>query len=262
MTDRHLAGDSHRIETLVLDRARTHTPPQHPRTRLFLANPRAPGPVGVLYMLDGNAAFDALSRDLLAAHPRLAIVGVGYDTPGRFARMVRGFDYTPPPERADPHVPGQRAGGAAAHLARLLGPVRAVAESRLLADPARRSLWGHSFGALFALYTLATRPEAFARYAAISPSVWWDAPLVNGLADQIRGGGQRLLLAVGDAEKHRGTPNAGAQTPAGPPPATMALGRRLAAVPGLEVTRAVYPGAAHIDSLTASLPQTLALAAQ
>ncbi|MDM7462598.1 MAG: alpha/beta hydrolase-fold protein, partial [Tepidimonas taiwanensis] len=147
-------------------------------------------------------------------------------------------------------------------LARLLGPVRAVAESRLLADPARRSLWGHSFGALFALYTLATRPEAFARYAAISPSVWWDAPLVNGLADQIRGGGQRLLLAVGDAEKHRGTPNAGAQTPAGPPPATMALGRRLAAVPGLEVTRAVYPGAAHIDSLTASLPQTLALAAQ
>jgi predicted alpha/beta superfamily hydrolase len=37
------------------------------------------------------------------------------------------------------------------------------------------TLTGQSFGGLFVLYTLLHKPEAFRRYLAVSPSLWWDA---------------------------------------------------------------------------------------
>lgn len=51
--------------------------------QLFTAMPRHPSAGGypVLYMLDGNAAFNALTVALLASAPQLVLVGVGYDTP-------------------------------------------------------------------------------------------------------------------------------------------------------------------------------------
>jgi predicted alpha/beta superfamily hydrolase len=37
-----------------------------------------------------------------------------------------------------------------------------------------RILVGHSFGGLFAVYTLLNKPDIFDAYIAISPSMWWD----------------------------------------------------------------------------------------
>lgn len=256
---KNLSCETHRIETFALGRDATNTPDSHPKSRLFLANPRVPGPVAVLYMLDGNAAFRALTTSLLTAHPRLAVVGVGYDTDQSFAREARIFDYSPPPVRPDPHHPGRRAGGGAAHLARLLGPVRAAAEARIHADPARRSLWGHSFGGLFVIYTLAMRPDAFARYAAISPSVWWDEPLMRRLVQRARPNGQSLFFGVGDAEKHRGAEIVNAS---GPPPTTLALGEQLAQLDGLHLMRTVFNGAQHIETILTSLSQTFDIASK
>ncbi|MEF9604585.1 alpha/beta hydrolase, partial [Paracoccus sp. PXZ] len=70
-----------------------------PGYRLFLAVPKAPAPARgwpVLYMLDGNAAFDFLAAEHLALAPGLMIVGIGYDTDRQFARELRTLDFTAP----------------------------------------------------------------------------------------------------------------------------------------------------------------------
>lgn len=260
---------THRIETRVLPRA-TCGPddPGAPAYRLFRALPRQVAPAGgypMLTMLDGNAAFDYLTADLLAAVPGLAIAAIGHDTEGQFARPQRNLDYTPPHApgqlRADPHVSDRLAGGADAFLDRLTGPLRAEAEAGLAVDPARRSLWGHSLGGLATLYCALTRPGAFARHATISPSIWWDAALIGRIAAEARfdpAAPVRIWLALGDREQRTGS---GGPPPTGPAPATMALAGALTGRPGLSLTVEVLEGCVHIATLPASLPGALALAA-
>lgn len=38
----------------------------------------------------------------------------------------------------------------------------------------REALYGHSYGGLFALHALFTRPDSFDCYMASSPSIWWN----------------------------------------------------------------------------------------
>lgn len=263
----HTPLASHEVTSMVLD-----LPPLRsgaPATRLFLARPRANAPAGgfpVLYLLDGNAAFDFLTPALLNSVPGLALAGIGYDTDKQFARAHRIFDYSPPtapgaPPRPDPHHPERMAGGAEAFLDRLTGEIRSAVETRLPCDPARRMLWGHSFGGLFTVFAATTRSTAFARYACISPSIWWDESLAHRLVDAARFDPvcpTRLYLGLGDSEKRTGSAG---PPPDGPAPVTMALAQRLAAKPGLEMRVDVYPGAVHIASLPASLGPVLAMAA-
>lgn len=233
--------------------------------RLFIAAPRRTAPAQgwpVIYLLDGNAAFDFLTPDHLAGVPGLVVVGVGYDTDRQFARERRTLDFTPPDGargiRPDPVHPGRMAGGGADFLARLTGPLRARAEEGLPIDPARRTLWGHSFGGLFTLYAALSAPESFARFAAISPSVWWDADLMGRIAEAAAGPLPPLLIALSDAEKRSGQ---GGPPPAGPAPATMALIRALRENPGPAPQVHILPGLAHIQTLAASLPLALPFAA-
>lgn len=253
-----MALESHLIDTLVLP---AHAPDM-PATRLFLARPRQGATGRVLFMLDGTAAFDFLTPTLLAAHPGLAVVGVGHDGAQQFARSARVQDYSPPtcpgaPLREDPHHPGRMAGGAEAFRARLLGPIREAAEKALGLDVLHRTLWGHSFGGLFTLYCAATAPAAFDRYAVISPSIWWDSNLIRGIVQPAQFDGQEMLFAVGDREQRSGSDG---PPPEGPPPATLAMGDLLQGLPGLTLRREVYAGAVHIAALPASLPGALALA--
>ena len=261
---------THRVETYVLPRD-TCGPDDAtaPATRVFLALPKA-APLRrgfpVLYLLDGNAAFDHLTPALLEAVPDLVVAGIGYDTDQQFARAQRTFDYSPPvapgaAPRPDPHHPDRRAGGAEQFLARLTGPIRAEVESRLRIDPARRMLWGHSFGGLFTFYTAMTRPDAFSRYAAISPSIWWDEDLAAGLVRARRLQPRqrtRLCVGMGDSEQRTGS---SAPARKGPPPQTMALLNTLCSLDGLEMQLTIYPEAVHIATLGASLPETLRMAA-
>lgn len=242
-----------------------------PAVRLFLALPKAPAPAGgwpILYLLDGNAAFDFLTPALLEAAPGLIVAGIGYDTDKQFARAHRIFDFSPPDApgaapRPDPHHPERMAGGAERYLARLIGGIRTEVERGLPVDPARRTLWGHSFGGLFTLYCALTRPESFARFVAISPSVWWDETLVSRLVGNrviAEGAARPLHFAMGDSEKRTGS--AGPK-PDGPPPPTLRMIERLRSAPaGLEISAEVYPGAVHIATLPASLPGALGLAAR
>ena len=248
----------------VVDSHHLSQTPAEDGHRLFIAAPRGPVPAQgwpVIYLLDGNAAFDFLTPDHLAAVPGLVVVGVGYDTDRQFARERRTLDFTPPDGaqgiRPDPVHPGRMAGGGADFLARLTGPLRARAEEGLPIDTARRTLWGHSFGGLFTLYAALSAPDSFARFAAISPSVWWDEGLMARIADAA-GPLPPLLIALSDAEKRSGQDG---PPPAGPAPATMALIRALHPHPGPAPQVHILPGLAHIQTLAASLPLALSFAA-
>ncbi|MDS9468837.1 alpha/beta hydrolase-fold protein [Paracoccus sp. MBLB3053] len=258
---------SHRIEIRDIE-ADAAPEAGGPETyRLFIARPVQTRAAGhpVLYMLDGNAAFDFLSAPLLEAHPWLMVVGVGYATGQQFARASRIRDYSPPEApggalQPDPHHPDRLAGGAGQFLARLIGPLRLAAESGVRIDPRRRTLWGHSFGGLFSLFAAATAPESFARYAMVSPSIWWNEDLAHRLVARA-GFAQAtpIYFAVGDREKRGNDPG---PEPTAPPAATIALRNALARRPGVDLRAQVFPGAIHIASLPASLPRTLDLAGQ
>lgn len=240
--------------------------PVGPGHRLFLAVPKAAPPASgwpVLYMLDGNAAFDFLTAADLAGVPGLMVVGVGYDTEKQFARELRTLDFTAPDGPGDGLRPdhvhaGRMAGGAALFHDRLTGPLRVAAEQGLPVDPARRTLWGHSFGGLFALYALLARPQGFARYAAISPSIWWDDALIRRIAARAAPASRPLLVALGDREKRSGSDG---PPPDGPAPATMDFIAGLARHPGHRAVPHVLPGHAHIQTLAGSFPLVLPFAA-
>lgn len=241
--------------------------PEGPGHRLYRAIPRGTPPAGgwpVLYLLDGNAAFDFLTADMLAEAPGLVVIGVGYDTERQFARERRTLDFTPPESPgvgpSPDHVhEGRMAGGAEDFHARLTGPLRTLAETGLTIDPRRRTLWGHSFGGLFTLFALLGQPHGFARYAAISPSIWWDEARIRRIANDCTrmDNPPPLLVALGDREKRSGSDG---PPPDGPAPATMQFITDLKAHPGIHTTPHVLPGLIHIQTIAGSLPLTLAFA--
>ncbi|KMK67000.1 alpha/beta hydrolase [Puniceibacterium sp. IMCC21224] len=222
--------------------------------RLFIARPLRPeGPV--LYMLDGGALPPLLVPDLLARHPGVAVIAVGYDTPRAFSPVDRYRDYTPtllPDETANLNY---ATGNARVFSTLLTGDLRQSAEAGLEIDPTRRSLWGHSVGGLFTLTQLLTAPEQFAGYVPASPSVWAAEATITALAIAAPPLGRRqLLCTMGDNESRSGAPPL--QRPA-PAPATLRLLDRLEQRGDLTMRQTVFPGAQHGPALALSLPHAL-----
>jgi len=263
MTVLRFDSDTHRVDqddvTLASGR----------RYRLIRARPRrSPPPAGgpVLYLLDGNAAATVLTASLLETVPGLAIICVGYQTDALFAVRERWLDYTPPLTPAGPTPDSRRpdylAGGAAGFLAALLGQLRHQAERGLAIDPARRALWGHSFGGLLTLYALFTAPAGFNCYYPVSPSLWWGDGVMERLeqiAPPLPAPARRVMVMLGDREARTGQPRPLQPCPA---PATLALIDRLRHRPGVEVAARILEGHGHREALFASLPLALADAAR
>jgi len=154
------------------------------RYRVQLAVPRRAAPATgfpVLYMLDGNAAFAALTAEQLLALEQggtpPVIVAIGYATDLRFDTTARAYDYTPPVPGPGPTVDSgahdRPAGGADIFLALIEQQIKPAVRARVAVDPAQQSLWGHSYGGLFVLHTLLRQPATFQRYIAADPSFWW-----------------------------------------------------------------------------------------
>lgn len=152
--------------------------------RIYLSAPAAPPPPDgypVFYVLDGNAAFPVaafLARILagrrdVSGHPPALVVGIGYPGATDFDVPARRRDYTPGTSQ-----PGAEAGRADAFLDFIEGRVKPLVASRRPVDARRQALFGHSFGGLFVLHVLLTRPAAFSTYVASSPSIWWDGQRV------------------------------------------------------------------------------------
>jgi predicted alpha/beta superfamily hydrolase len=77
------------------------------------------------------------------------------------------------PQRPDGR-PWPPVGGADVFLRFIEGRVKPLVRSLHAVDESREVLVGHSFGGLFALHTLFTRPQAFDAYVAGSPSLWFN----------------------------------------------------------------------------------------
>ena len=140
----------------------------------------------VIYLLDGNAAFPYASVMTQAiefsyAHHHQApplIVAIGYDVDSTIDVKARTFDYTPPIQgelispanRPNPPYP---IGGAEQFYQFIQTQLKPFIAKHYPIHPQQQSLFGHSYGGLFTLYTMLNHPEAFQHYYAASPSIWW-----------------------------------------------------------------------------------------
>lgn len=263
---------SHRLSRIPLMVDEEH------KYQIFIAEPVQEVPDAgypVIYMLDGNAVFDRLTPELLAAFPGLVIVGVGYPADVLFDSMSRSRDYTPPlpagfsaPER--PAVQGQQtrqerpSGGASQFLEILQNTIRSKVEANVQVDPYRSAIWGHSYGGLFCLYTLLTMPDAFARYIPVSASSGWGGNVLMTLASQAKlrdvsaMGKAEVLIMLGDSEARRGTPQPIVRRPS---PTTIELVKVLRQRADVCVEAHILKGLGHGATFTASFMRALTLAA-
>lgn len=158
------------------------------RYRIFVSVPAVPPPAAgypVLYVLDGNAAFpvaaflarSATNRRDVTGHPPPLVVGIGYPGDADFDVADRRRDYTVGLEKPDASA---KEGGAELFLDFIERELKPLIAARHPVDTTRQALFGHSFGGLFVLHVLFTRPASFSTYLASSPSIWWDDKRVLG----------------------------------------------------------------------------------
>ena len=188
--------------------------------RIQVAEPRGKPPANgmrpVIYLLDGNAVFGAyydatrLQQDLAGS---AIVVAVGYPTDLPFDFLRRSYDFSPPepPGKPLPRVNGYPPplGGEQALLAFLEQTLMPEIARRYPVDPRRQILVGHSFGGMYALNVLYTRPDLFTQIVSISPSLWWQDHYLlereSAFVRQAQAGKHdlrrsRLLLMAGGAE--------------------------------------------------------------
>ncbi|MGE0341133.1 MAG: alpha/beta hydrolase [Xanthobacteraceae bacterium] len=187
--------------------------------RIFIIKPKKPAPESgypVLYALDGNSVVALLSnlsrghvgRDDQSGFVSGLVVAVGYPTELMLDVRRRSLDYTPAQATPDSgtYLKPEQTGGADAFLAFLENELKPVIEREFKIDKQRQALFGHSFGGLFTLHTLFTKPDAFQTYIAASPSIWWASRAIMKTADAFihsapNLAGKRILLLVGGLEQ-------------------------------------------------------------
>lgn len=189
--------------------------------RLSIARPFGP-PVGasktypVIYVLDAEVGFPMVRQVVLSLRsggelPPVLIVGIGYAGGFGEGMVKRNRDYTP---TADPvftkFLGGQggegsgSTGGAEKFLAFIRTELKPFVEARYPADPSDSTLFGVSFGGLFATYALLHYPSTFQRYVIGSPSLWWGNRVVfeyeKKYAESNKDLAARVFIAAGGHE--------------------------------------------------------------
>ncbi|GKU78149.1 alpha/beta hydrolase [Paenibacillus sp. L3-i20] len=189
--------------------------------RIFLWLPQTEAPeegFPVIYALDGNASFGSLAEAMRlqgrkphGIEPQV-IVAIGYDSDDPIVSQQRFFDYTLAalPEELPQRPDGSEwpeTGGADAFSTFIEEQLKPEIEQIIPINKKRQSLFGHSLGGFFTLYTLFTKPEAFSSYIAGSPSIWWKKHELikkwSSVAGKWHGSqyGAELLVVVGSEEK-------------------------------------------------------------
>lgn len=132
------------------------------------------------------------------------IVGVGYPITDSVVSDRRNSDLTTPSKELKRKHPIGRDGKpqtdicfgeADGFLSVLIKEIMPFVENKVLPLVPLWSLthvlFGHSFGGLFTLYTMFTRPDLFDTYIAASPSIWWnDRSIVHEQERAFLEGGQ------------------------------------------------------------------------
>jgi hypothetical protein len=154
--------------------------------RIFVASPEGSAPATgrpVLYVLDGNAAFpvaaflarNVASRAEVTGDVAPLVVGIGYPGEQDFDVPARMRDYT---VGSGKQTASAKDGGADRFLDFIERKLKPLIAQHHHIDLTRQALFGHSFGGLFVVHALVTRPTAFSTYLASSPSIWWRDGLV------------------------------------------------------------------------------------
>jgi predicted alpha/beta superfamily hydrolase len=126
----------------------------------------------VLFVLDGNAYFGSFheAKRVQKEYSDTIVVGVGYPTDEPHDYHRRSYDFSPPAPESRNEPPQ---GGDDDFLDTLEKRIIPAIDERYEIDRNRLSIFGHSFGGMFVMHALFTRPHIFANYVAASPSLWW-----------------------------------------------------------------------------------------
>lgn len=181
--------------------------------RIYLSVPAVPPPAAgypVLYALDGDDSFALFHR----ANPRQAsefarlrqhgpqvpqpgvVVAIGYGRPFSQTLDLRAQDYTPPADCQPCDAQSPRHGGADAFARFINEELKPEIARRLPVNPARQSLFGHSYGGLFTVYQLLRQPHTFQQFFAISPSLWFGNRVLQPVPLAAIPAGEPRLLAL------------------------------------------------------------------
>jgi len=200
-------------QTQVYDMTATGSGRQY---RIYIAAPKAPPPEGgypVVYTLDADLMFGTVTEAAAGLGRRpdvglpVIVVGIGYPpdlNPGK----ERTLDYTPVVSTGTPNqMPGS--GGASDFYDFIANDLKPEIARRFAVDSKRETLFGHSLGGLFTLYTLINHPDAFDTFVAASPSIWFENGFIKkenfrkrvGPKLEATGATPRVLITVGQYEQ-------------------------------------------------------------
>lgn len=168
----------------------------------------------VVFVTDPNFAF-AITRNIRDFTGQrgqnieeFILVGLVHD-PDIAPRESRSRDYTPT-------VPARGAPGPNTYSAKAYGEAEAYrdyVETKVFpliartyrADMSRKTFIGHSYGSLFGLYAMFTRPGMFQNYVLGSPSLWFDEGAIDrieqGYAAEHRDLRTNILMVAGSYEQ-------------------------------------------------------------
>jgi predicted alpha/beta superfamily hydrolase len=164
-----------------------------PGLNLWLSTPEGEPPAQgwpLLIVLEGEAYFTAAAEAARRLARRAQKTRVG-------PMMVLGVALAP---GADPD--GRTVAPRGPDRPRRLGAGGLPLANPHGADPARAALMGHSMSGQFVLEARA-RSAPFARFVAVSPSIWWNPAVIETQPPQRR---SDLFLAVGAEEEAPGLP--------------------------------------------------------
>lgn len=251
--------------------------------RVMLYVPQGTAPAGgwpVIYVLDGNLMFPILAQlvhNRGARGPQMrggsaVVVGLGHALPAGSEevhdRAARTYDYTLPFDGIGPDTQGRAQGGADVFLDFIAQQLQPRLQALLPLNMQQQTLVGHSYGGLYTLHALFTRPGMFQRHVAASPSLWWGGGAVlkecQRFVARYSAQGQlpsplSLYLSQGSEEINRQrTPSDSPARPVNPEREAAARAARavglgstadlpaaLAAVKALDCHYQVWPGANH-----------------
>lgn len=190
--------------------------------RIFVSKPSEKPPASgypVIYLLDGNSIFGTVVEAIRIQSKRpektgivpAIVVGIGYPTEAPFSPH-RFYDYTM--AQTDQEMPFKpdgkpwpKQGGASEFLSFIEEELKPKIHQTLKVDSNKQTIFGHSLGGLFVLYTLFTSPRSFQSYIAGSPSLHWNERNILAKERSFMARLEReaihakLLIGIGELEK-------------------------------------------------------------
>lgn len=139
----------------------------------------AKGKYPVVYVLDGDTNFSLVAslerfstKFLFRSQPEMIVVGI--------RNIDRTKDYTPTKslsKNKDNKLQYETSGGAENFINFIDKELKPFVNKKFRTTDFN-ILHGHSFGGLFAIYTLLNHTDSFDAYIAIDPSLWWDNKVI------------------------------------------------------------------------------------